>query len=141
MSSDQLNGSSGFQELEHTADWALKVWSPDLPQLFIQAALGMNSLSGLVISSESPQERILHLSGLDEEDLLVRFLEEILYYGESEGLGFFDFHLELKNLDLVASAQAGKILSQEKEIKAVTFHNLVLEKIPGRYEITIVFDV
>ena len=36
---------AGFQEIEHTADWALQVWAPDLPILFTLAAEGMNSLA------------------------------------------------------------------------------------------------
>jgi len=31
---------SGFEEIRHTADWALRVWAPDLSTLFTQAAQG-----------------------------------------------------------------------------------------------------
>ena len=38
--------SSGFREKEHTADWELDVWAPDLPALLEQAARGMYWLMG-----------------------------------------------------------------------------------------------
>ena len=37
---------SGFREREHTADWELEVWAPDLPGLLVQAARGMYWLMG-----------------------------------------------------------------------------------------------
>jgi RNA-splicing ligase RtcB len=37
---------SPYRELEHTADWALQVWSPTLEGLFTEAAKGMYTLSG-----------------------------------------------------------------------------------------------
>ena len=37
---------AGFREKEHTADWELDVWAPDLPALLDQAARGMYWLMG-----------------------------------------------------------------------------------------------
>jgi hypothetical protein len=39
----------GFREHAHTADWELEVWAPDLATLFVQAALGMYALSGVIL--------------------------------------------------------------------------------------------
>ena len=42
---------SGFLELPHTADWAVRVWAADLPALFAAAANGMNSLAGVSLNT------------------------------------------------------------------------------------------
>ena len=44
---------SGFEEVDHTADWALKARGSDLADLFCQAALGMMHLAG-VDTGETP---------------------------------------------------------------------------------------
>ncbi|MFC2053874.1 archease, partial [Chloroflexota bacterium] len=31
---------AGFREIEHTADWELEVWAPDILELLKQAAIG-----------------------------------------------------------------------------------------------------
>ena len=59
--------NAGFEEIEHTADWALKVWAPDLPALFEQAALGMDSLSGVKLDGQSSLDRRLELEAPDAE--------------------------------------------------------------------------
>ena len=34
----------GFEVVDHTADWSIRVWGRDLADLLRQAALGMNTL-------------------------------------------------------------------------------------------------
>jgi SHS2 domain-containing protein len=44
MQNSKLTQAKSFEEIEHTADWAYRVRGKNLAQLFIQAALGLNSL-------------------------------------------------------------------------------------------------
>lgn len=131
----------GFIEIEHTADWALKVWAPDLSELFMQAAKGMYWLIETTLQTEPRQERAIALEGDDTETLLVGFLSELLYYGESEGLAFDAFDVSILGSSLAARVQGAPIAEQKKEIKAVTYHNLAIEQTPHGVQTTIVFDV
>ncbi len=64
----------GFEEIAHTADWALHVWADDLDGLFAEAARGMNALSGAK-QAEGPQvKRSFAAQSADAEGLLVAFL-------------------------------------------------------------------
>jgi len=45
---------SPYVEVEHTADWALRVWAPTLEELFVDAARGMYELAGAKPSPTSP---------------------------------------------------------------------------------------
>ncbi|WP_414753954.1 archease [Anabaena sp. CCY 9910] len=53
MKSADLSNLAGFQEVEHTADWAYRVWGQNLTQLFIQAAIALYYLADVQLTSES----------------------------------------------------------------------------------------
>jgi SHS2 domain-containing protein len=136
--SDDLHG---FQEIEHTADWALKVWAPDYVQLFRQAALGMNTLAQLQLDTTPRVEERIKLSAMDIESLLVAFLSELVYFAEQDDLGFDSFEISLEGNSLQARLCGAPIASRKKEIKAVTYHNLEVEPTESGYTVVIVFDV
>lgn len=133
--------SVGFHEIEHTADWALRVWAPSLQLLFSKAAEGMYWLMQTSLEPQPRVERALECDGVDSETLLVGFLSDLLYLGESEGLGFDQFDLSISEDHLSAVARGAPIAEQKKEIKAVTYHNLVVRRSEAGYQVTIVFDV
>ena len=135
------NTRSGFEEIEHTADWALRVWAPDLPQLFALAAQGMYGLMEIVLAQEGRSARTVEVEGIDNESLLVAFLSELLYASEMERLGFDCFAVHLSGERLQAQVEGAPIVRQKKEIKAVTFHNLQIQERDGIWWVTIVFDV
>lgn len=132
---------SGFQEIEHTADWALRVWAPQLAELFMQAAAGMNSLAEVVLQPGNRVERQITLRAGDAETLLVTFLEELLYIAEQEEIGFDRYDLDIQGMELIARVYGAQIGSRRKEIKAVTFHNLEIQGDENGYHVQIVFDV
>ena len=132
---------SGFREIAHTADWALEVWAPDLDRLFDQAARGMYWLMATRLQPAPRIERALSLEGQDAESLLVSFLSELLYLGEIEGLGFDQFQVRVHADRLDAVIRGAPIAGLEKEIKAVTFHNLKLQPTAEGWEATLVVDV
>lgn len=134
-------GARGFREIEHTADWEVQVWAPDLSGLLEQAALGMNALTGLRLQPTPRQKRKFQLEASDPERLLVSFLSELLWLGAHEGLGFDVFDLSIQENVLLAQAAGALIASQTKEIKAVTYHRLVIHSRGDGLEVNIVFDV
>ena len=133
---------SGFREIEHTADWAIQVWASDLPTLFAKAAEAMNYLSVVQLEQGNRIRQAIAFDALELESLLVMFLEEILYLGEHHGLGFDRFEVEITDGFSMRSILSGaKIKKIDKEIKAVTFHNMKVSQTELGYEVTIVFDV
>ncbi len=133
--------TAGFRELDHTADWALRVWAPDLPAMLRQAAIGMFQLSGVELKPQPRVQREFSLQAQDPESLLVSFLSELLYYGEREGLGFDDFDVRISGHSLTARVSGAPFAERKKEIKAVTYNDLVIKSIPEGLETEIVFDV
>jgi SHS2 domain-containing protein len=131
----------GHREVEHTADWGLDIWAPDLPELLEEAARGMFELMGAVVSEEDRYHQQLEITADDGEQLLVSFLEELLFLAESKNFAADGFMLELVGEGLLANLEGGAIVSREKEIKAVTFHNLEILETGRGVETRIIFDV
>jgi SHS2 domain-containing protein len=139
--SEEYNKIMGFEEVSHTADWSARVWAPDLPSLFKEAARAMNSLSGTVIGTGERVSRTLEVEGPDIESLLVAFLSELVYYQEQENLTFDVFDLRVAGQWLKVAMEGAEIESVDKAIKAVTYHNLKIATTAEGLETTIVFDV
>lgn len=136
-----MDERSGFNEIEHTADWELEVWAPDLEGLLEQAARGMYSLNGAALEPGPRTKRSLQLEAQDSESLLISFLSELLYLAEAEGLGFDTFQLQIQDYRLTAGLEGAPLRQVSKEIKAVTYHNLKVEAGPQGLRASIVFDV
>lgn len=117
------------------------MWAPDLPSLLETAAHGMYSLAGARLQNEPLVERRLELPAHDLERLLVRFLAELLFLGEQENLAFDRFELKLDEGALHARLYGSHLSSIHKEIKAVTYHNLVVRHTARGLEANVVFDV
>jgi SHS2 domain-containing protein len=132
---------AGFREIEHTADWALQVWAPDLGALFEQAALGMYALAETELEASPRNTRKLQLDALDSESLLVAFLNELLFFGEDENLGFDSFEVEVQDDHLNAEVSGAPFAARKKEIKAVTYHNIEIKSSQDGLEVQLVFDV
>ena len=135
------SSEQGHREVEHTADWGLEVWAPDLRGLMEEAARGMFELMGIEVSEESRCHRQLEIGADDREQLLVSFLEELLFIADSEEIAFDGFLLNVQDMSLLARLEGGFIASRTKEIKAVTYHYLEIAETSLRMKTRIIFDV
>lgn len=132
---------SGFLELSHVADTELAVWADNLSNLFRMAAMGMASIVGMELEDSKPDLREIELCAIDNESLLVRFLDELLFWIEVEGSGFLDLDIEVLDLRLFGSIKIAPVTSIRKEIKAVTWHNIQIQQGDQGYNVRIVFDI
>ena len=135
------SSEQGHREVEHTADWGLEVWASDLPGLMEEAARGMFELMGIEVSEESRCHRQLEIGADDREQLLVSFLEELLFIADSEDMAFDGFLLNVQETSLLARLEGGFIISRIKEIKAVTYHYLEISETSRGLTTSIIFDV
>lgn len=136
-----MNKTAGYQEIEHTADWELHVWAPDLEALLQTATQGMYALSHTEIDATPREIREFEIPFMDRESLLVDFLSELLFLGEAEGLAFSECQLDFNGSTLMVRASGAAIKAQAKEIKAVTYHRMQIIETERGLEVNIVFDV
>ncbi|MDY7075441.1 MAG: archease [Chloroflexota bacterium] len=133
-----------FEEIEHTADIAIRVRGRDLAELFANGAYGMACQLADPDVVDQTAERSIELDAYDAETLLVAWLGELLYLGERDGCVFTDFDmLEVTSTWLRAVARGGPVPAGEhrSHIKAVTFNELEIVRTGEGYETTVVFDV
>jgi SHS2 domain-containing protein len=117
------------------------VWAPDLPALIEESARGMYELMGVEVSEESRCHRQVEIGADDREQLLVSFLEELLFIADSEDLAFDGYLLNVVETNVLARLEGGFIVTRSKEIKAVTYHYLEIEETKRGLGTRIIFDV
>ncbi len=130
------------EELEHTADRAIRVWGLELSDLFVGATRGMYSLMADLESLVAASWRQVQVEGLDRESLLVSWLNELLFLTEMEGLFFVEAQIEtLTQTKLVGRAGGFHGPVANANIKAATFHNLAVLRDGEGWSTVITFDV
>jgi SHS2 domain-containing protein len=135
------SSKSGFEEIPHTADWAVRVWADSLPGLFVETARAMNSLAGVVPASSVEVTRTFEIKGEDMETLLIGFLSELIYSAEQEKMFFDEFEIQMDKSGLNVRMTGMPIGGMAKAIKAATYHDLHIIKTEEGYQVVIVFDV
>ena len=132
-----------FEEIEHTADRALRIYGSDLQELLLNAAGGINSLLDIEYNASSRlEEKSVELEAIDAESLLVEWLSELAYWAETELLVFHKFDLHsVSPTHVKATIHGSRVAQLEKHIKAVTYHNLEIIQTDKGLTATVVFDV
>ena len=135
--------AKGFEELEHTADVALRVRGRDMRELFANAAEGMFSLIGHCQRGATPRfADEIRLHAPDRAALLIDWLNELLYLGEANNARYYAFTFHRLTPTLLEAHVAGDpLVSRWKTIKAATFHDLRISETPEGWEVTVVFDI
>ena len=131
----------GFEEVSHTADWSARIWAQDLASLFAEAARAMNSLSGTLTGTGPRLKRPFETESPDVESLLVAFLSELVYCQEQENVAFDGFEIKVASQRLTVEMEGAEIVSVDKAIKAVTYHQLSVTCEQGRWHARVIFDV
>ena len=139
-----------FEILEHTADIGIIAYGKTKREIFINAAKGMFNIivgnnSNLINNNFSYK---ITLKAKSLEDLLVAWLNELLYISETKLVILNKFEIkDLSNSKIEAEVEGIKInppsVKIEKEIKATTYHCLEIKKDEesGLWSAQIIFDI
>ncbi len=135
-----------FTILEHPSDVGLEARGRSLAGAFEQAALGLMSLILDPPPSGTSEARPLTLAAADTEQLLVRWLSEVLFLFDGEGFApaAFEIH-ELTPGALRATIHgeplAGHPHRGNLDIKAVTYHQLLVRRDRNGWRVRVFFDI
>jgi SHS2 domain-containing protein len=135
-----------YKLLNHTADIGIEVWGKTKKELFANAVYSLFDLMVDTQSIDKTQEKTITIGGVDITDLLINFLREALYlFNGKRWLVKKCKLLELTTGHVVAQLQGEPYNSQKhqlrKEIKAVTYHNLRVNKTTQGWKAKVIFDV
>ncbi len=132
--------------IDHTADLGIRVTAGSLERLFEEAA---DALFDLLLRSKRHQRterRLLEVEGLDLEDLMVNWLRELLYFFNGQDKAAASISVARVEPTLVrAEVELYEIdfLRDEilREIKAVTYHRIQVERLNGDFVTQVIFDI
>ncbi len=135
-----------YELLDHTADIGIIVHGVELPETFGNAAYAMFDILTNIDEVKKTGRFDIQVSASDVEELLVTWLDELLYRYETERVIFKRFVIEdMDETSLRATAFGEKIdpLRHEikLEIKSVTYHQLKVEKTDDGWRAQVIFDV
>jgi len=135
-----------YEQIPHTADIAVRVYGKDLKELFRNAAWGMFDIIADLEGLESSVSINIDLKAPQKEELLVSWLDELLYNFYTKDIIFFKFDIDFINEEQIIAKAHGRHVGENKnrlktEIKAATFHDLEIKKIDEGYTVDIIFDV
>jgi len=135
-----------YQIIDHTADLGIIVKGPDVKGLFIRAAQAMTDLMVKGEIRDKTARRDVLIEGEDFPDLMVRWLGEILYLFEGENLMVNS--IEIKSIVPIKLEATLTLTSFEpkrhqvlREIKAVTYHQISVDKVNDGWEARVIFDI
>jgi SHS2 domain-containing protein len=136
----------GYRLLEHPADVGIEAVGRSLKDAFEYAALGLTSIIVERSSVDPSEQRFVSLQGSDPENLLVRWLSEILYLYDGEDFLIADVLVtHLAEGELAATLRGEKVNEQKHklrmDIKAITYHQLKIEHIPEGFVIRVFLDI
>jgi SHS2 domain-containing protein len=135
-----------YEIIDHTADICLRVFGNSLEEIFIGSAKAMMEVITDVERVSPSKEVSITAHAENYEELLVNWLQEILYIHEVKKMVFKDFEIKIENgTRAVGKAYGEKIAVGRHEfysiIKAVTHHNLKIISSKDKYRVDIVFDI
>jgi len=130
--------------IDHTADIGIKVYGKTIEELFKNSAYGLYKIIEIECEGEGKPFEI-KVESEEIEGLLVKFLNELIYYIETKRQGDDIERIEIekddKNFKLKAKMNMKNVKSIKKEVKSATYHNLKIEKKGDNYTATIIFDL
>jgi SHS2 domain-containing protein len=136
----------GYRVFDTTADTGLEMQGPSLEELFEQALKGLFDLiTNLDCVSEVVEEEV-HVEGEDWVDLLVSWLNELIFLHDARGWLFKSCVVDDLDPYFMKARCKGEIYQKGRHhinmlVKAATYHRAVVEKVPGGYRAQVVFDV
>ena len=132
----------------HTADIGIDICGRTKKELFAHAALAITEI--MINFKHDPvrsgRKKILTLVGSDPADLLVNFLREILYFFNGE-------KRIVRRCEVIACSRKrivallflerfnDKAHLVKKELKAVTYHGLSVQKVKNGWRARVIMDV
>jgi len=141
-----MDPSGFYTVVDHTADLGIELEGADKAEVFTSAALAMfDVMYGLETISEG-EVRTIEVKAESDDELLVAWLNELLYIHAVESLLFARFTDAAFSEGKFRAVGHGERFNPERhngafEIKAATYHRLLLERQGGRWKARVIFDV
>lgn len=134
-----------FEVIEHTADVGIAAYGSDLKEAFANAAYALFSLMVDLKQVGDTLYREVEITAENQEDLLVAWLNELIYLFEVESILFKRFSVDELTETRLKSRCYGQAIDLLRHkiklgVKAATYHMLKVEKDNGS-RVQVLFDI
>jgi SHS2 domain-containing protein len=135
-----------YRVFDHTADLGVEIYGKTVKDLFANAAFAVFDILTDLNRVRVIEEKKITVEGEGWEDLLINYLREVLYLFNGEGLLLKEFSI----IDIDPHHLRGKVSGEvfdplkhrmNKEIKAVTYHQITVRETPDGWVGRVIFDV
>lgn len=135
-----------YEQFQHTADIGVRVFGNSLEELFENAAFAMFDIIADLEGLDSPLTKDFNLESPNHEELLVVWLDELLYNFYTKEIIFSKFKVDELTKTTLKARAFGRPIAENRnrlktEIKAATYHDLKVRKSDKGYEVEIIFDI
>jgi SHS2 domain-containing protein len=116
-----------FRFLEHTADARIECTGRDFAELLESAAEGLYGVALRTRRTDADVESAVHAAGADREEVLVRWLQELLFLLDTEHFVAARFHFEsASGCDVRARVFGYACTADERaeEVKSATYQQV-----------------
>jgi SHS2 domain-containing protein len=132
-----------YKIIDHEADVGFEIYGETLQELYKNGAEALFSL--IVEQGKTKPEKGKRLDLNDSDGLLVVFLNELLYFWDTEGFIPKEFSLKIERGKLTGTVIGGvfdpRRDKMKHEVKAVTYHNFSIEEEKGILKARVIVDL
>lgn len=130
-----------FEFLDHPADVKIKSFGGDLPELFINSALGMMAFLYNSEKIDITHSDVIEVEGVNLDALLINWLSEILCLSDTHHRAYVEYEIEeFSEIKIRAKVKSGEAKAKD-DIKAVTYDELDVAKENGTWTAEVVYDI
>ncbi len=135
-----------YEIVDHTADVGIRVHGRDLPEVFEKAALAFYDLMVGLDAVERRQSREVSVEAQALDEVLVQWLDELLYLFEVEGFLGKAVRVALSPSWRLTATVDGETFDPDRHrvkllYKAVTYHKASVAFAHGLWSAQVIFDI
>jgi SHS2 domain-containing protein len=134
-----------YREFEHAADIGIEITAPTRSELFRNAAIALADLLVELSTVESVESRAVEVTANDDIDLMHDLLTELLQLFAADNFIWRDAAVEERGRGLYVVIKGETFdpphIAPRGEIKAVTYHQMAVERMANQWRARIIFDV
>ncbi|MFZ1971009.1 MAG: archease [Candidatus Nanoarchaeia archaeon] len=136
-----------YKFLEHTADIKFTVMGKSIEEIFENSALAVSEFISKYEKIKSKAKKGFVISAEDHEELLYKFLDELIYLLDAKSFVCSHVKVSIKNgkkemtLKAIAYGDKTKNYMNLEHIKAATYSEMYLKKVKNGWKAQAVIDI
>jgi SHS2 domain-containing protein len=135
-----------YEYIDHTADIGIRGYGKTFLETLVNVAQGMFAAINDMKHVDAVESLPVDITAATPEDLVVQFLSYLLYLHDAEKFIAKEYQIKLTEPNQIQGTLCGERFNPNKhylydEVKAVTYHQLLVEQKDDRWTIQVICDL